>query len=127
MKQALCACSFAENSGIISGGYSPCMHMTERHTHTQIQMNKKSASHKDHSTEGVHGDSLHFKLNVLSLTHMHTNFCSPLHSLETEYALCSCSLRERWGAGFLGLWETDMNKWTVLHSSKEEISQTPPA
>lgn len=42
---------------------------------------------------------------MYSHSHTHTHFFSPLHSLVTEYALCSCSLRELWGAGLLGLWE----------------------
>lgn len=62
-----------------------------------------------------------------SHTHAYTHFFSPHHPLVTEYALCSCSLRGALGSWVSGALGTDMNKWTVLHSSDEEGSQTPQA
>lgn len=79
---------------------------THRRVNTHTQMgSEKRVSQKDHSSKCMHRDSPHLKLTTPSPTHIHTNFLSPFSSLVTEYALCSCSLRERQGAGFLGLWE----------------------
>lgn len=103
MKRLLCAeQSFAENSGIISGGYSPSVEGGDA-TYETHGRGQKDTNTQGHSTRCMHRLSLCFNFNVLSLAHMHTHFF--LHSLGTEYALCSCSLTERWGVGLLGLWE----------------------
>lgn len=56
--------------------------------------------------------------------HLHTHiFLSPPRPLWQNMPFVLCSLRECCGAGAAGALGTDMNKWTVLHSSMRRAAK----
>lgn len=53
----------------------------------------------------------------------HTHFLSRLHSLVTEYTRCFMLFEGALGSRASGALGTDMNKWTVLHSSMRRAAK----
>lgn len=79
--------------------------------------------HKDLLTECIRRDSLHLKFNALTCTHTHFLFpplsCDRICPL---FIFFEGALGRRASLPALG---TDMNKWTVLHSSMKSTAKHP--